>query len=54
MNYFRYKSIESSGKISSGILQLPYQEVMSAISHIERDGSVTIYVKKLSRLAGIF
>jgi len=52
MNYFRYKSIGSNGKISSGFLQLPYQEVMSAISHLERDGSVTIYVKKLSRLAG--
>jgi type II secretory pathway component PulF len=52
MNYFRYKCIASNGKVSSGFLQLPYQEVMSAISHIERDGSVTIYVKKLSRLAG--
>lgn len=52
MNYFRYKSIGSNGKVSSGFLQLPYQEVTSAISHIERDGSVTIYVKKLSRWAG--
>jgi type II secretory pathway component PulF len=52
MNYFRYKCIESSGKIAFGILQLPYQEVLSAVSHIERDGSTTIYVKKLSRLAG--
>ena len=52
MNYFRYKSIGSDGKVSSGILQLPYREITSATSHIERDGSVTIYVKKLSRLAG--
>jgi type II secretory pathway component PulF len=49
MNYFRYKLIETSGEIASGVIKLPYQEVMSAISHMERDGSTTIFVKKLDR-----
>ncbi|MBW2346933.1 MAG: type II secretion system F family protein [Deltaproteobacteria bacterium] len=49
MNYFRYKLIEPTGEISSGIAKLPYQEVTSAISHLERDGSTTVYVKKAGR-----
>jgi type II secretory pathway component PulF len=51
MNYFRYKLIEPSGEISSGVINLPYEEVMSAISYLERDGAASIYVKKLSRSA---
>ena len=50
MNYFRFKLIEPSGQISSGIVKLPYREAMSAISHLEKDGSTTVYVKKLGRL----
>ena len=53
MNFFRYKLIETTGQVSSGVIKLPYQEVMSAISHLERGGSTTIYVKKLGRLASI-
>lgn len=51
MNYFKYKLIEPSGQITAGIVKLPYKEVMSAISHLERDGALTIYVKKLNRVA---
>jgi len=51
LNYFRYKLIEPSGEVSSGIAKFPYKEVMSAISHLERDGSTTIYVKKLGRFS---
>lgn len=50
MNFFRYKLIASSGAIKSGIVKLPYQDVISAISHLERDGSITIYVKRLGPL----
>ncbi|MDY6878699.1 MAG: type II secretion system F family protein [Desulfatiglans sp.] len=53
MNFFRYKLIETTGEVSSGIIKLPYQEVMSAISHLEREGSTTIYVRKLGRLASL-
>jgi type II secretory pathway component PulF len=47
MNYFRYKLITAGGQISSGISKLPYQETMSAMNHLERDGSLTLYVNKL-------
>ncbi|MCD6296523.1 MAG: type II secretion system F family protein, partial [Deltaproteobacteria bacterium] len=51
MSYFRYKLIEPSGELSSGIAKFPYREVVSAISHLERDGSTTVYVKKLGRVS---
>jgi len=50
MNYFRYKLIAPSGEVSSGTTRLPYKDLMSAISHLERDGSLTLYVKKLGSL----
>lgn len=45
MKYYRYKLIAPSGQLSSGVIKLPYQDIMSAITHLERDGSVTIFVK---------
>ncbi len=50
MRYFRYKKIEPSGATTSGIIKLPYREVGSVISHLERDGSAVVYVKKLGRI----
>ena len=50
MNYFRYKLIQPSGATSSGIIKLPYKEVDSAMSHLERDGSTVLYVKKLGSI----
>jgi type II secretory pathway component PulF len=50
MNYFRYKLIAPSGEVFSGTTKLPYEDLMSAISHLERDGSLTLYVKKLGIL----
>jgi type II secretory pathway component PulF len=52
MNYFKYKLISPTGELLSGIVKLPYKDVMSAISHLERDGGITIYVKKRTRLLG--
>ncbi|MCJ8502138.1 type II secretion system F family protein [Desulfatitalea alkaliphila] len=51
MNYFRYKTITAEGKIASGIVQLPYQETLSAVNHLERDGSTTLFVTRLGRVA---
>ena len=53
MNYFRYKLITSAGAIASGVARLPYQETMSAVNHLERDGSVTLFVTKLNRPAAL-
>ena len=50
MNYYRYKILEKSGGVSSGVIKLPYQEVMSAVAYLERNGGYTIYVRKLGRL----
>jgi type II secretory pathway component PulF len=51
VNYYRYKLIEPTGRLSSGIVKLPYQDIMSAITHLERDGGVTILVRHLGPLA---
>lgn len=45
MKYYRYKLIAPTGQLSSGVIKLPYQDIMSAITHLERDGSITIFVK---------
>jgi len=51
MNYYRYKLITPEGKISSGVVKLPYKETMSAINYLEREGNITLFVSKLGRLA---
>ncbi len=50
MNYFRYKLILPSGVTSSGFIRLPYQEVDSVISYLERKGSTVIYIKRLGHV----
>jgi type IV pilus assembly protein PilC len=47
MNYYRYKLITADGQIDAGVAKLPYQETMSAVNHLERNGAITLYVKKL-------
>lgn len=47
MNFYRYKIIESTGETSSGIIRLHYTDTSSAISLLERDGSMVVFVKKL-------
>ncbi len=47
MKYYRYKLIAPTGQLASGIIKLPYQDIMSAITHLERDGSITILVRHL-------
>ena len=54
MNYFRYKILNPSGGVSSGVIKLPYKEVLSAISHLERDGALAIDVRKLGRFTSFF
>ena len=54
MNYFRYKLIAPNGKPSSGVIKLPYQDEISTASFLERNGSMAIYVSKLSKFKSIF
>jgi general secretion pathway protein F/type IV pilus assembly protein PilC len=51
MNHFRYKLITSTGEIYSGIIKLPHEDPVSAISHLEKSGSTVLFVKKLDRLS---
>lgn len=50
MKYYRYKLIAPTGQLSTGVIKLPYQDIMSAITHLERDGSITLFVKHLGPL----
>ena len=54
MNYFRYKLIAPNGKPSSGVIKLPYQDEISTASYLERNGSMAIYVSKLTQFGTIF
>jgi general secretion pathway protein F/type IV pilus assembly protein PilC len=52
VNYFKYKLLEPTGNIASGVIRLPYKDIFSAISCLERGDNTTIYVKKLNPLTG--
>jgi type IV pilus assembly protein PilC len=54
MNYYRYKMIAATGEVSSGVIKLHYQDEMSVISHLERDGSVAIFVRRVGPLLSFF
>ncbi|MEJ2642182.1 MAG: type II secretion system F family protein [Desulfosarcinaceae bacterium] len=54
MNYYRYKMIATTGEVSSGVIKLHYQDEMSVISHLERDGSVAILVRRLGPVLSFF
>jgi type II secretory pathway component PulF len=54
MNYYRYKMIVPTGEVSSGVIKLHYKDEMSVISHLERDGSVAIFVRRLGPLFSFF
>jgi general secretion pathway protein F/type IV pilus assembly protein PilC len=54
MNYFKYKMMKDSGQVVSGIINLPYTDVMSAISYLEDSGNITIFVKKMGVLSSFF
>jgi type IV pilus assembly protein PilC len=49
MSYFRYKVIEPTGKIRSGIISLPYEDETSATFYLERDNRTIVSIKKLGR-----
>ncbi len=53
MTYFRFKLLSRLGRVTSGIIQLPYSNVLSAISHLERNGDTVIIVKKINRLIAV-
>ncbi len=51
MNYFRYKLLSSSGEVVSGIVSLPFDDLLSAISYLEGNENTTISVKKMGAVS---
>jgi general secretion pathway protein F/type IV pilus assembly protein PilC len=54
MNYFKYKIMDASGEITSGIIKLPYDDIFSAVSYLEGDESTAISVKKMGTVSSFF
>ena len=50
MHYYKYKLISPVGQVVAGRSKLPYSDLMSAVYHLERDGSTTLFVRKLGPL----
>lgn len=50
MNYFKYKMIQPTGRVVSGITKLPYKDEIAAMSYLERGQNTAIYAKKLGHI----
>lgn len=46
MHYYKFKLITNVGEIISGMIKLPYIDILSAITHLEKGENTVIYVKK--------
>jgi general secretion pathway protein F/type IV pilus assembly protein PilC len=44
----------ASGDIVSGVVDLPYEDILSVISYLESDRNTTIFVKKMGTLSAFF
>lgn len=53
MAWFRYKLIDSSGRPRGGLIDLPFENPMSAMTYLERQGGTVIFAQPLPRLLGI-
>lgn len=53
MHYYKYKLITSSGDVQTGKSKLPYNDLMSVVYHLERDGGTALHVKKLGFLSSL-
>ncbi|MFH2058219.1 MAG: type II secretion system F family protein [Pseudomonadota bacterium] len=50
MAVFKYKMMTPTGEVEGGMVDLPYEDVLSAISYIEGNENTTIFVKKMGPL----
>lgn len=53
MTYFKFKMLGKTGRVTSGVIQLPYNNVISAMSHLERNGDTVVSVKKINRFFAV-
>ncbi|MCP3876746.1 MAG: type II secretion system F family protein [Desulfobacteraceae bacterium] len=47
MNLFKYKLIEPNGRVITNVINLPFEDEVSAVTYLEREGNTTLSVKKL-------
>ncbi|MBF0213490.1 MAG: type II secretion system F family protein [Magnetococcales bacterium] len=52
MAYFHYKMIGKDGMIQGGLVQLPFDSTISAISYLEQKGGAVIFAKPLHPVVG--
>ena len=52
MAFFRYKLISKDGRVSGGMLELPFNNPVSAIAYLERQGSKVLFVEPLNETIG--
>lgn len=48
MNFFKYKLIDPTGKVISNIVKLPFEDELSVMTYLEREGQTALSVKKLN------
>ena len=52
MAYFRYKVINREGRISGGVIELPFDNPISAIAYLERQGNTVLFADPLNITIG--
>lgn len=52
MAYFRYKVITREGRISGGVIELPFDNPISAIAYLERQGNTVLFANPLNVTIG--
>lgn len=51
MSYFKYKMMKPSGEVISGVADLPFEDLLSAITYLEAGENTTIFVKKMNSVS---
>lgn len=52
MRIYRYSLLDSTGKVSRGVVSLPFDDVSAAIRYLERRGDVALSVNTVNPLVG--
>ena len=47
MKLFRYKLMRPNGQVITNVANLPFEDLLSVTSYLERDGNIPIWVKKV-------
>nr|CRH06357.1 Type II secretion system protein, Type 4 fimbrial assembly protein pilC [Candidatus Magnetococcus massalia] len=53
MAYFYYKTLSKEGRLQSGMIDLPYENPLSAITYLQQQGNTVIFARPLGRVLGM-